>query len=241
MSKINKTYFKNPPIKEVVCDITFKGKLNNDTLNQLIQQNLLDTVYKIEEKQNMISFNLVPGNPTITQEVGYRLKNLEGNKILDIRPNGISVHRLGKYSNWTEFKKQVFTPLNKFNLTKLVEINHIVLKKVNSFILDSNSNLYEYFNYLPNLKKESNYFSNQDVHIQFDKRINDKTLIFLKISSKKIGDTKLNVIIEIWSNIRLENQKTDEGFLEEILSETNNEMYKIFISTLKKKSLNLIN
>lgn len=238
MNDLTKTYFNKAPLKEVACIFNFSKGLSKIEITKLIESHLHSNIYTEKEEKRFTNL-LLGSTPQIVEDTAFILKNKQGNKILRINSRAISVHQLGKYSRWSEYSRQVYSTIDILFEHKLINIEHIFLKKVNSFMFDLDEDLTEHFNYYPSISTDD-YFSNDDTHFLLNKKIRDLSQIFLRLSTKKIGDKNYNVIMEIMTNIVFGKKSQSSDDIKKTLTFHNNEMYKAFVSSLKTKAINLI-
>jgi len=239
MSQKNKIYFNNAPIKEAVCTFQFAEKIEPDEIEAITDS--LKTSYVSKEIQTLVSIQIDPKSPSpkILNSDKTILKNSIGNEIVDIHSNSISIHKLGRYTKWSDFSKQIIHVLKK---SSGVKINSIFLKKINSFTIDNNEKISDYFNYVS--ETFPSYFLEREMNnFNLSKRLKKHSTLFLKFSQKLLNEESQNIIIELSVNINLSTENITTNAIDEIeesLLYYNNEIYNAFISILKEKAISQI-
>ena len=241
MSTTNKIYFKNAPIKEVVFTCNFKENLTQKEVSELVRKLAPPNApYELIEEDTVISIQFV-SEPKFVKGISTTIKSLEGDKIVQFNVNSISIHRLGKYTKWSDFSEQVIQVLKELKNSR--EIQTVSMKKVNSFRINSSDRPSEYFNYYPFISNDDYFINDHLAELQLGKKLNEYSNIFLKFSNKSTPKAYQNIIFEIWTRINLTGQRIYTNNIEEIkesMSFYNNEMYKTFISVLKNKAKDII-
>ena len=240
MNQEDKIYFENAPIKEAVCTFTFKDKTSIYDLESIVNKLLSKSNYDSKEIKNVVTIQMAP-KIEATEERLYSLKNKEGDKRIQLQPNGFSIHKLGRYSKWSDFSTQVFEAINLIKSDYKNGLINISLKKINSITLDNKLSPRTYFNYFPEYTNNDSFFKD-GFNLLFNKKIKDNSQIFLRINNKSIGD-KQNIIIDLWCTINATKNNLyldDKNKIKELLYFHNNEMYKAFLSVLKQEGINLI-
>lgn len=242
MSTTNKIYFQNAPIKEVFCIFNFKENLTQNEVKMLVVKlTAPNAPYEIIEENPIISIQFV-SEPKFVKGIKTTLKSIEGDKIVQLNTNSISIHRLGKYTKWSDFSEQVIQVLSK--LEKSRKLQSISMKKINSFRIDSSEIPSEYFNYYPSISTNDDYFIKDHLtHLQLSKKLSDHSNIHLKFNNRATTNDYQNIVFEIWTSINLTKLRIYTNSIEDIkksMSVYNNEMYKSFISVLKKKAKDMI-
>ncbi len=226
----NKIYFSKAPIKEAVCTFSFKEKLSPDERKKFVNLCSNDDFSEIQ-KQNLVNFLIKGLESEVITDVGYVLTSTNGDKKIQIQPNQIVIHKLGKYTKWSDFSVQVNVGLNYLNKLAESTITSISIKKVNSFSFNKEDNLSTYFSHLD----DDEFFSTDDnLTVQTTKKIG-QTTILSKLSIKELNKNK-NVILEnsVTTNLTQEKYKsTDKEKLFSILNKNNDDLYNAFFASIE--------
>lgn len=144
--------YKSPPIAEALVELQFDGGDWDLTVPGRLQGVLKDEYPGKPRQQNIVSANRVltqnqPAAMQAVQALGkVQLPSADGQKLVAIGPNSLSVHILQKYTGWEDLKPRVTRALDEY--VKLVEpraVARIGVRYVNRVVLPDGAELGVYF------------------------------------------------------------------------------------------------
>lgn len=116
--KISRKY-KKPPIVEVSCEFRFKVKDPNDLTVPGRFYNKVEKLYPLKDELLGFEMGIEMKAKDIQQQVRQRMlgmeyKSKEGNELVRVAPNQLSVHRLPPYPSWEGFSPVVKSAYQEF-------------------------------------------------------------------------------------------------------------------------------
>jgi uncharacterized protein (TIGR04255 family) len=147
--------YKNPPLVEAVFEIFFESKKWNPTIPGLFYSKVQNQYPIIISKGNNLGFEfegsaMMIGNG-VFELTQFRNKN-EGDKILQLSRNFLSVNQLPPYDGWEKYRERIKFAVgalyDSIEIEKIVKIGLRVINKID--ILEHSMTQFEkYFNIKP--------------------------------------------------------------------------------------------
>lgn len=152
--------YKNPPIEEAVCEISFDpGKDWNLTVPGKLQMVLGEEFSGKPEEQNILQVELKFEEQKRPQlQYGealakVQLVTMDGKRVVAVGPDVLSIHMLRPYqrsadpsaSGWDEFKPLISRALNSYwEVSEPKGVSRIGIRYINKFVLPHGENVEEY-------------------------------------------------------------------------------------------------
>lgn len=153
---IGRKRYKNPPVREVICEFRFDEKSQWDaTIPGLIYEELKD-LYPVKRQGNEVEIQFGPQgiNQSVKLSDRVQLLNQEENVIIQIAPHLLVINLLTPYTNWEEYLKiidQTFSVYRK--VANPINIVQNQLRYINEIIFSHPIEMEEYFEFYPFLGK----------------------------------------------------------------------------------------
>lgn len=144
----NREFYNNNKITESICQFTFHNQIDSVLIDK-IKDALLNTfIYKEIIPIPSIHFNFNLNNNLQEQinTTGYRVFNNSKDKAVQIQSDNISIHQIGNYENWENFKVDIIKVISSVESLQLSGITRIDQRVINIFDLPENSTPADYFN-----------------------------------------------------------------------------------------------
>lgn len=237
---MEKEVFDNNKIVEALCQFTFKSHQDNTVYGQF--WDLLSQEKKFINKENLTTFNFtMKGNDaTVTPSIVNAMKysSADNQKVIQLHNNNISIHQIGNYQKWENFKDDIDYGLNNFNLVSKTTFERIDLRSINifEFPLDGFV-LSDYFNIFAKYPKGVKN-PNENLTLEFPLE-KDNNYVVIRLSSNI--QEKINVVLDLSyiclnGNLSSDNKKE----IDAILEYGSKELYKLFESSITEKTKQLI-
>jgi len=177
--------YKNPPVKEVVCEIRFNRIENWDaTVPGLMYERLKKEFPKKEQVKSLeaeLGNSPVGFQHNIKLTESLQIKTDKEDALVNISPHRLLISHLSTYTNWEHFLKLIDMTLNVYNeINNPKDIERIGLRYINEIPFSNEKcELKDYFNFYPYLGSDlpqdySSFISG--IQISFDKRMNNLKL-----------------------------------------------------------------
>lgn len=145
---LEKEIFENNKIKEALCQFRFEESIDTSKFNLFFEELKKGGVYV--EKQDIpmlhVSFNISEATPTQIAFNGLKISSSSNDKVIQIFSDNLSIHQVGSYTTWEDYKEDIFTVFTVFNKIFNCSITRIDLRTINDFEFDINEDLKNYFN-----------------------------------------------------------------------------------------------
>lgn len=229
----NKIYIKTPPVKEVVCNFFFSKDIGDEAIKKIRDVYAKENTYDLDSV-NLVNFSIDSnGHPSAHVLNRINLSSKDKSFVVKIGYNNISFHQLGSYTKWSDFSPKIKDTW--FSLSNIIDldINSVSIKKINTFSFDSNINLSDYFNGMPQISK-SFFFEDSEFSVNYNK-LSKSSFIELLFFCKKTSD-QLNIVLTNAINTQIEYMDKSISFdLFQLLSDNNDVLYDVFVSVLTKE------
>ncbi|MDI1353872.1 MAG: TIGR04255 family protein [bacterium] len=139
--------FANNKITEALCQISFDSSIDLTKLNGFWEALSEKKIYIEKQDQPLLQFTLNATDtlPTRTTINGLRLQNEAKDKVIQIFPDNISIHQVGNYTKWEDFRSNIYSVLDIFKKYFSAEIIRIDLRTINNYDLGLNEDLKKFF------------------------------------------------------------------------------------------------
>lgn len=153
--------YSRAPIAEAVIDlqVTFDEGMSptSESLREFAARFQPEPLgYSETQKINAVQMSLSGDGATNAQRdlIGYRLSNKAGNRVLQLRKQGLSLSRLHSYSNWESFVAE-FKPLwvQYAEAFSPSVVSRLAVRYINKIAVPQHINLDEYLNLSPRIKE----------------------------------------------------------------------------------------
>lgn len=241
MSDNIKELFNNNKITEALCQFTFKEHISPDFYPKFIERVKAKYPSAVEIPLLHFSFNLQNPSPQKSQSAGLKIMSENGEKVVQVFTDNISIHQVGNYQQWEVFREDIYFILDAFQKDISAEIGRIDLRTINVFDFEDQFNEKEYFkvalNYPKELIQQANYHFNLEQIFEQGKsggvirgsyiKENDKMKFVLDLSCVNwFLDTKVN--------------SGDTALLKESLDAGHLKLYHLFRSAISDQTKKLI-
>jgi uncharacterized protein (TIGR04255 family) len=151
--------FSKNKIQEAICQFTFKSPLDLNHFDEFSNQLKSNSNYTVVEHLPFFHFNINLGNLTDntnqTQKLnGLKLSSESNDKVIQLFANNLSIHQVGNYTNWKNFREDIFNVLKNLVNFYDVEIARVDLRAINNFDFITYGNLKQYLNLNMNIPIE---------------------------------------------------------------------------------------
>lgn len=155
--------FPNNKITEALCQISFESSIDLSKLIDFWDALKKEGLYTEKQDQPLLQFtlNATDNAPTRTIINGLKIQNEVRDKVVQIFPENISIHQVGNYTKWEDFRSDINSVLSTFREFFSGNIVRIDLRIINNFDLELDIDLNKFFKiYLtipPGLKSSYNF------------------------------------------------------------------------------------
>ncbi|QPA31613.1 TIGR04255 family protein [Thermaerobacillus caldiproteolyticus] len=152
---MERKYYKNPPVKEVICEFKFDSTSPWDsTIPGLIYEGIKGQYPKKVQGKELeigISNEGIEQNLRISERL--QLSSEDEKVIIQIGPHHLIINSLIPYTNWDDYLKLVDQILNVYiSVAEPVGIERTLLRYINEIRFESDTvELKDYFNFYPYL------------------------------------------------------------------------------------------
>lgn len=186
--------YKNPPIKEVVCEFRFtKNGRWDATIPGIIYEDLKDEYpKKVHGKELEIGISKDSIEHTFRVSDRVKFTNKEETILIQIGPHHLIINLLTKYTSWEDYMKKINRILSSFidalgsNDIERINLNYINEIQVPQKFMDKNNSIQldSLFDFYPFLGKNLSWnYSSFIIGVQFPK--NNKDILQMQMEGKE--------------------------------------------------------
>lgn len=233
--------FSKNKIQEAICQFTFKSPIDLKDLQSFANQIISTDRYKTVEPLPFFYFNINIGNPDnkdgqTKQLNGVKISNQNQDKVIQLFTNNLSIHQIGNYESWENFREDIQYVLEKFSTFYDVEIARIDLRKINNFDFITLANMRDYLSL--SLDIPTGFGNTNAISFSLEQVLEpSKTFVAIRVN---YNTAQNNFILDLnymvfADSIHLKTTEMDE--IIRILDDGNIKLYKIFVSSLKENTI----
>jgi uncharacterized protein (TIGR04255 family) len=144
MTEAGRELFNNNKITEAICQITFKENLESEFVDKFFE----GIKAKYSDSQDVPKFQLsFSSNKEASQKQlkGIKASNLNGDKVVQIFSDNVSIHQVGNYQTWEDFREDIYFVLQKLAEISNCEVARIDLRAINKFSFEVGFKAEDYF------------------------------------------------------------------------------------------------
>jgi len=238
---MSKELFNNNKIVESLCQFTFQPIQDNTIFGQYWDLLKKGNTYSKKENLQAVSFTSVGNDNNFAPALSsaMRFSNSDGDKLIQLHNNNISIHQVRKYIKWEDFKVNIDTAINDFNLvTNKSVIDRIDLRVINVFDFPTmDFNLNDYFNVTTSLPAN---LSNASTDMTLECPL-ERPDTFLVLRIKTTIQEKINVVLDLsFVCINVNVDSDNKQNVNEILQLGHSELHSLFLSVITNKTKDII-
>lgn len=233
--------FENNKIVESLCQFSFRPINDNTIFGQYWDILQKGGVYLKKENLQSVSFTVAGNDPNITPALtsAMRYSNLEGDKLIQLLSNNISIHQVKKYEKWEIFKKDIDAAIDNFNsVTSQTIVERIDLRAINVFDFPKEDfKLSDYFNVYTSLPDN---LSRANSNITIEYPIGTKNN-FLVLRIRTTFQENVNVVLDLsFVSLNMNVELSDNQIIDDFLNLGHSELHNLFLSVITSKTKSLI-
>jgi uncharacterized protein (TIGR04255 family) len=235
--------FPNNKITEALCQISFESSIDLTKLNDFWEILKTKNIYTEKQDQPLLQFTLNATDivPTRTTINGLRIQNETKDKVIQVFPDNISIHQVGNYTKWEDFRSNIYSIIDIFKKVFSADIIRIDLRTINNFDLDLSVDLKKFFRIYLNVPSSLTNPYNFNFSIEQAYEPN-KSFGVIRINSINQNDTK-KVTFDI-SYVLLCNESkislNDSEVLSKELENGHSKLNGIFMDSITEETKSLI-
>jgi uncharacterized protein (TIGR04255 family) len=232
---LNKDYFSKNRIQEALCQFAFKLPLDLSKVDDFGKSVIESGKYTKVEDIPLLHFNINFSESHFKpeQNKGLKITNEAGDKVIQVFSDNLSIHQVGNYSTWEDFRDDIFLVLDLFIKIYESELGRIDLRAINNFdFIKEEKQINEFLNFgisVPKMKSPSS-----TINFSFEQIVTPGKE-FISIRSNFNPDQKrmLFDLSYIWFLNDATVKISDRELIRRNLDIGNISLYEIFVSSLK--------
>lgn len=143
---LQKEIFENNKIKEALCQFRFEDSIDTEKFSLFFDELKKGGVFVDKQEIPMLhlTFNS-EAKPIQIPFNGLKISNSNKDKVIQLFSDNISIHQVGNYKVWEEFRDGIFDVLIAFNKVFDCNLIRVDLRTINDFEFEINEDLKKYF------------------------------------------------------------------------------------------------
>ncbi|MCK6649781.1 MAG: TIGR04255 family protein [Bacteroidia bacterium] len=235
--------FPNNKITEALCQISFKSSIDLTKLNDFWEILKAKNIYTEKQDQPLLQFtlNATDSVPTPTTINGLRIQNETKDKVIQVFPDNISIHQVGNYTKWEDFRNNIYSIIDIFKKIFFADIIRIDLRTINNFDLDLSVDLKKFFKIYLNVP--SNLTNPYNFNFSIEQAYEpNRSFGVIRVNSINQNDTK-KVTFDISYVLLCDESKislNDSEVLSKELENGHSKLNGIFMDSITEETKSLI-
>lgn len=193
--------FKNNKIREALCQFTFQESFDNTIYGEFWSKlnDSKDCNYCKKENISSFQFSVQGGTGSIVPNMVNAMKfsNEEGDKVIQLFHNNLSIHNIGNYKQWEVFEEDIDATIEIFQENyNEIKINRVDLRAINEFEFDAGIEIEDYFKIHPSIDKDVP-FNTPDIDMRLNEKLDDKGNFISMTIQKQVTGENVLVVVDI--------------------------------------------